>query len=139
VLLPLAPAAASRAEQLPFRHYGPADGLAGSLVRAIYQDHKGYVWLGASDGLGRFDGHSFVNYGVRDGLPVPAVNAIAEDRRGRPWLGINGIAFDASGSLWCLTDHGLYRSDSEALQLRLVFRRGPYALAKPRIAGGWPV
>jgi len=72
LFLPFGPAAAARAEQLPFRNYGPADGLGGSLVRAIYQDHKGYVWLGASDGLSRFDGHSFINDGVRDGLPVPA-------------------------------------------------------------------
>ncbi len=82
--------AASSAEQLPFRHYGPAQGLAGSLVRAIHQDRQGYLWLGATDGLARFDGYRFVNYGLRDGLGTPAVNAIAEDREGRLWFGTNG-------------------------------------------------
>lgn len=86
----LATAWAARAEQLPFRHYGMAEGLGGSLVRAIYQDREGYLWFGSSDGLSRYDGYRFTNYGIRDGLIVPGITAIAEDRQGRLWVGTNG-------------------------------------------------
>ncbi len=89
-LVVLATGGTSRAEQLPFRHYGAAEGLGGSLVRAIYQDRHGYLWFGSNDGLARFDGYRFTNYGVHDGLVVPAINVIAEDRQGRLWVGTNG-------------------------------------------------
>jgi ligand-binding sensor domain-containing protein len=57
------------AQQLPFRHYGVADGLAHNQVGAIYQDAQGYLWFGTAEGLSRFDGYRFTNYGLRDGLP----------------------------------------------------------------------
>jgi ligand-binding sensor domain-containing protein len=84
------PGASSRAEQLPFRHYGAAEGLAGSSVHAIYQDRSGYLLVGGAEGLSRFDGYRFVTHGVRDGLGHPFVGAMAEDREGRLWVGTNG-------------------------------------------------
>lgn len=59
-------------------------------VRVIYQDAKGYLWIGTGDGLSRFDGQRFVNYGAREGLEHRYINAIAEDRQGRLWLGTYG-------------------------------------------------
>ncbi|HJZ66723.1 MAG TPA: two-component regulator propeller domain-containing protein [Blastocatellia bacterium] len=44
------------AQQLPVRHYNVEDGLGHSIVGAIYQDSKGYIWFGTADGLSRFDG-----------------------------------------------------------------------------------
>ena len=87
-LLHIVPGAS--AEHLPFRHYGLSDGLCHSHVDAIYQDAKGYMWFGTSDGLSRFDGYRFENYTTRDGLPHHAVNAITEDLRGNIWVGTNG-------------------------------------------------
>jgi ligand-binding sensor domain-containing protein len=78
------------AQQLPFRHYDVADGLANSRVGAIYQDTKGYLWFGTPEGLSRFDGQRFVNYGTRDGLGYPSINTVIEDRQGRLWVGTNG-------------------------------------------------
>jgi ligand-binding sensor domain-containing protein/two-component sensor histidine kinase len=83
------PPAASFGEQLSFRHYGPADGLAGSIVVAIHQDRHGYLWFGATDSLARFDGQRFTVYDQRDGMSAPRVNAIAEDGQGRLWMGTN--------------------------------------------------
>lgn len=78
------------AQQLPFRHYGVADGLAHNQVGAIHQDAQGYLWFGTSEGLSRFDGYRFTNYGLRDGLPNFIINVIIEDRQGRLWVGTNG-------------------------------------------------
>lgn len=78
------------AQRLPIRHYDVADGLAHSLVTAIHQDAKGYLWLGTGEGLSRFDGYRFINYGARDGLRHLLINTIVEDRQGRLWVGTNG-------------------------------------------------
>lgn len=32
------------------------DGLSQSTIQAIYQDSKGYIWLGSNDGLNRYNG-----------------------------------------------------------------------------------
>ena len=41
-----------------FRHYSAYDGLWSNAVRAVIQDKKGYIWIGADAGLNRFDGIS---------------------------------------------------------------------------------
>lgn len=83
-------AAAVRAQRLPVRCYDTGDGLAHNAVRVIYQDAKGYLWIGTWDGLNRFDGYRFITYSVQDGLGHPMINDIAEDRRGRLWVATNG-------------------------------------------------
>lgn len=70
------------AERLPFRAYGAAEGLAGDHVRAILQDHRGFLWLATNAGISRFDGHEFRNFGLDDGLPVPSAWALAEGADG---------------------------------------------------------
>src|SRR5690349_5184448 len=70
------------AQQLSLRRYGVAQGLAHNSVHCIYQDSKGYMWFGTSEGLSRFDGYKFTNYTTRDGLEHNNVNDITEDRKG---------------------------------------------------------
>src|SRR6516162_5317679 len=83
-------ARAAQAEQLPIKTYTIADGLAHGSVVSIYQDRKGFLWFGTSEGLSRFDGYGFVNYDRRDGLPHVSINHITEDRQGRLWVATNG-------------------------------------------------
>ncbi|HEY6332078.1 MAG TPA: two-component regulator propeller domain-containing protein [Blastocatellia bacterium] len=86
------------AEQLPLRHYSVADGLPHSTVRRIFQDSRGYLWIGTADGLARFDGYRFNTYDTSDGLGHTFINSIAEDREGRIWVATNG------GGVSCLED-----------------------------------
>ena len=80
------------AQQPPLRHYDVEDGLAHSNVGPMFQDRKGYMWFGTSDGLNRFDGYRFKTYGLQDGLPAN-VTSIAEDPQGRLWVATSaGIA-----------------------------------------------
>ena len=67
-----------RAERLPFRAYGAADGLAGDHVRFIVQDSRGFLWLATNAGISRFDGDEFRNYGAADGIPFPAGRKVVE-------------------------------------------------------------
>jgi ligand-binding sensor domain-containing protein/two-component sensor histidine kinase len=81
------------AQQLSIRHYSERDGLAYYRVHCIYQDVKGYLWVGTWNGLSRFDGYRFTNYGSRDGLERPFISAIVEDQQGRLWVGtLDGLA-----------------------------------------------
>ena len=38
------------------------DGIANNSVRYIYQDCKGFIWMGTMNGLSRYDGNTFVTY-----------------------------------------------------------------------------
>ena len=42
-------------------------GLGNNSVRYMYQDSKGFIWMGTLNGLSRFDGTSFVTFRPRKG------------------------------------------------------------------------
>ncbi len=79
-----------RAERLPITTYGPAEGLAGTVVQHVTRDSRGFMWMSTRDGLSRFDGERFVTYGVEHGLPNPTVNFLLETRGGDYWIATNG-------------------------------------------------
>lgn len=78
LLLYLFSCAALSAQQYSFINYSIEDGLAQSQVQTIFQDDKGYLWMGTYGGLSRYDGKSFVNYSKEDGLLDNRINAIVE-------------------------------------------------------------
>ena len=39
-----------------------SDGLLSNTIRTMVQDRNGYIWLGTTSGLTRYDGYSFVNF-----------------------------------------------------------------------------
>lgn len=45
-----------------FRYYTDTDGLSSNTIQCLYQDDKGYIWVGTADGLDRFNSHDFTNY-----------------------------------------------------------------------------
>ena len=68
-----------------------SDGLVNNQVTCIYKDSRGFVWIGTSSGLSRFDGISFVNYTQSDkdtnSIIDNYINDIQEDGDGRLWIG----------------------------------------------------
>ncbi len=74
-----------------FTNYSVQDGLVTNDVRALYQDSIGYLWIGTSEGLERYDGKRFVN--LFSLLPstynksVNGVNCIIETKGGVMWIG----------------------------------------------------
>jgi signal transduction histidine kinase/ligand-binding sensor domain-containing protein/DNA-binding response OmpR family regulator len=78
--------------ELSFDIFTQEDGLPNNLIQCIYQDSKGWIWIGTSQGLSRFDGYTFVNF-----IPDPAdssslrgnlIRVIKEDRNGNLLVGI---------------------------------------------------
>lgn len=78
---------------LKFRHYTPEDGLPGTGVFCLLQDHQGFIWVGTTSGLSRFDGRSFMNFKhiPEDtfSLVSDQVGSLFEDREKNLWIGTN--------------------------------------------------
>ncbi|MBU0490823.1 MAG: response regulator [Chloroflexi bacterium] len=76
----------------------PDEGLSQSVVQAIVQDRKGFLWFGTQDGLNRYDGYEFVVYKHDPEDPGSLSNnhvwALVEDDQGRLWIGTAGGGLD---------------------------------------------
>ncbi|MCI5057590.1 MAG: hypothetical protein MRY83_15865, partial [Flavobacteriales bacterium] len=83
----------SNAQRYQFISHSVDDGLIWTQVRSIYQDSRGYLWIGTLGGLSRFDGDEFKNYSVKDGLLGNHIECIYEDDQGQLWFGtLNGVS-----------------------------------------------
>ena len=78
-----------RAQDLLVRSevYGIEDGLPHREVNALYQDSRGFIWVGSKGGLSRFDGYAFQNFSTAtDSFLQNDVFRILEDAEGNFWL-----------------------------------------------------
>jgi len=123
-------------QDLTVRVWSKQQGLPDDSVTAVLQTRDGYLWVGTSGGLARFDGVRFVPFvPISEKTNAPMrVTALCEDAAGRLWIGtqgegllcyadgrltpyhaagnpladtINSIAEDSAGSLWLGTPSGL--------------------------------
>lgn len=76
----------SGAQEYSYVNYNIRDGLAGSVVYCMAQDHDGFIWFGTETGLSRFDGSSFKNFTTADGLPDNEIIQIKVDKKNRIWV-----------------------------------------------------
>lgn len=74
------------------KKYTAKEGISSSFITNIFQDSKGYLWIGSRAGLSRFDGLTFKNYSIRAGLSNHNVYCITESPDGSIWVGtLNGL------------------------------------------------
>lgn len=66
------------AQPYKFKTYTVNDGLVHNSVRKIYQDKKGFLWIGTWEGLSKYDGHRFKNYTSADGMSNDFINDLLE-------------------------------------------------------------
>ena len=125
-------------QDLAMRVWTKQQGLPDDSVTAVLQTRDGYLWVGTSAGLARFDGVRFVSCAPpsqKTNAPIN-VTALCEDSTGRLWIGtagdgllcyldgnvsrffehkspldqtIHSIAEDTLGNLWLGTPAGLCR------------------------------
>lgn len=81
-----------------FSGYTLSDGLSQSVVTCIFQDSRGFLWVGTQNGLNCFDGYTFTVHTYRPNDSTSLSNN---------W--IYGIAEDPGGNLWIGTKGGLNR------------------------------
>jgi signal transduction histidine kinase/ligand-binding sensor domain-containing protein len=72
------------------RSWQAEQGLPHNNVIAITQTPDGYLWLGTTLGLARFDGLNSRVYGLADGLKSLEISTLLEDRSGVLWIGTVG-------------------------------------------------
>jgi ligand-binding sensor domain-containing protein/signal transduction histidine kinase/DNA-binding response OmpR family regulator len=94
-VLPPTPSRA-QAPKLDFTHLSGDQGLSNSTIEAIFQDSRGFIWIGTRDGLNRYDGHDMQVYHYEatdsNSLSDSYIRCIGEDRHHQLWVGtINGL------------------------------------------------
>ncbi|WP_372648133.1 two-component regulator propeller domain-containing protein [Draconibacterium sp.] len=77
--------------ELSFDIFTLEDGLPNNQIQCIYQDHKGWIWVGTSQGLSRFNGYDFTNFlpDSEDSCSLSGhlIRVIKEDRKGNLLVG----------------------------------------------------
>jgi ligand-binding sensor domain-containing protein/signal transduction histidine kinase len=63
-------------------------------ISVIHQDKQGRLWIGAQQGLARWDQRTWTVYTSRDGLSGEGIQAIADDVDGDLWVGTAGGGLD---------------------------------------------
>ena len=137
-VMPLTPAAADTGVVAGYSITTWIESDAGPLgaVSAIVQDADGYLWVGTTAGLFRFDGVRFTPWESLSEAPLPRspVSALHVARDGSLWAGftnragvahivgrrvelsgagtlrsVNALVEDRQGAMWAVDDPGLYR------------------------------
>ena len=136
-------ASTASAQKLQFRQITPDQGLSSSLVQAIVQDSRGFIWLGTKKGVDRYDGYTFTTYRHRadDSTTIVDNDAMTlyEDTQKILWIGSTkglsrydrehdnfqnflivpgdtvavGAVLEAQGTLYVGTARGLYKFDRD--------------------------
>ncbi|MFC2155009.1 two-component regulator propeller domain-containing protein [Acidobacteriota bacterium] len=73
-----------------FTAFDQKDGLSHDLIRSLYEDSEGILWIGTENGLNRLKDSKFTIYTTKEGLANNSVRAIWEDRHGNLWIGTGG-------------------------------------------------
>ena len=78
-----------QAQSLSYTSYTIKDGLPSNTITAIFQDSKGYLWVGTNNGLCRYDGNEFKIFSTLNGLSNNWITCIAESpvEKGTMWIG----------------------------------------------------
>jgi len=81
----------SAQDDMRFTHISTEKGLSNSDIRKILQDKDGFIWIGTSDGLNKYDGINFKVYrkNSRDKTSIQdnVITSLCIDSRGNLWIG----------------------------------------------------
>lgn len=81
-----------------FDTYTQADGLPNNHVQYIFQDRYGWMWIGTSQGVSRYDGYEFTNFlssrNDSSSLKGSLIRIIFEDRKGNLYFGTENGALN---------------------------------------------
>lgn len=86
--------------QVRFNHLTIDQGLSGNAILSLAQDSQGFMWIGTSGGLNRYDGYS-----------VKVFPYVATDTTSISSNRVRCILIDKDDVLWAGTDEGLNRYD----------------------------
>ena len=77
--------------EISFDHLSVENGLSQNNALIVFQDSKGFIWIGTEDGLNFYDGYDCKIYRNDPNNPVSLSNnyvrTILEDTHGNIWIG----------------------------------------------------
>jgi ligand-binding sensor domain-containing protein/two-component sensor histidine kinase len=68
-------------------HFSQKDGLSSDIVRCIFEDREGNIWVGTSAGLDCFRENKITSLSVREGLPFDQNLVVQSAGDGSLWVG----------------------------------------------------
>jgi signal transduction histidine kinase/ligand-binding sensor domain-containing protein/DNA-binding response OmpR family regulator len=84
----------SQKSQYIFNRITIENGLSNNSITCIFKDSRGFIWIGTTDGLNRYDGYSFVIYknnpSDSNSISDNFISSIIEDFSGNLWIGTQG-------------------------------------------------
>ena len=93
--------------------------LSNSNVTCFSEDSLGFMWIGTSRGLNRYDGYEYTQYYHKEGdsgsIPSNTISCLFTDRDGRLWVG-------TSDGLCYLTEQGDFHTLDIPAEQRIVFQ-----------------
>lgn len=110
--------ALAQKQDLKFRHISLEEGLSQSFVTCIFQDSRGFMWIGTSEGLNKYDGYKITiyknNHDDRHSITHNQINEITEDDEGNLWIatwqGVN--VFNRQTEKFSVYQHDAHDSSS---------------------------
>ncbi len=80
--------------KLAFKSYSTQEGLSHDIVRRIISDKQGFLWIATSDGLNKFNSHTFEIFrkipGDSNSIAANHIFSLALDKYGNIWAGTWG-------------------------------------------------
>lgn len=81
----------TRASDIMFSNKTVKDGLSQGTILSMFQDGNGYIWIGTTDGLNRYNGYEYKKYykntSKENSIVNGAVTSINEDKNKNLWVG----------------------------------------------------
>ncbi|MBR8536425.1 SpoIIE family protein phosphatase [Carboxylicivirga sediminis] len=114
--------------KLSMEQFTIKDGLSNSHITALYQDSRGYIWIGTTDGLNRYDGYGFVSFRhhplIDSTIIGNHIQAITETPDGNIWIGTrnSGIA------IWQVRNGKFLNIDKESELFGTLRESGVYGM-----------
>lgn len=102
LLMVFSPIVFSQERLIKFENIGSRQGLPQASIHCIWQDSKGFIWIGTELGVNRYDGYDFIVYNPDVKNPQSLSNN---------W--VYSVYEDHLGNLWIGTDDGLNRFNRE--------------------------
>ncbi len=86
---------------LLFKRFYTSNGLPDERIRSLYQDTKGFLWIGTMNGISRYDGYTFKNF------------FRTQNKKGIIGNWAYEITEDKAHNIWIATNEGLSKFDQQ--------------------------
>ncbi|WP_158606023.1 two-component regulator propeller domain-containing protein [Taibaiella sp. KBW10] len=121
------------AQEYNITNYRWEQGFAATTGYILFQDSKGYIWIGSENGLMRYNGYDFKMYTTRDGLPDNEILGIEEDDQGRIWF----LPF--ANAICYMKDGQIFNPENDSLLHKLAITERPHHIYADRQGTVWIV